>query len=166
MILSMDEWIFDIDLQETIRYSEQESKDHCTCAYCRNFYEGIDHFYPNLRGFLDQFGVSIEAPEQQFPYDFLREMYYDSIYAVCGTILQKGSCPLELDSVIIQPLSADEEGPHVSLYPYFYLDVSTVKLPWLLDEPLQDTISPANDALFLDKMQARLLEKADTTPIQ
>ena len=37
MILKIDDWEFDIDLERTMAYSAAEAADHCTCAYCRNF---------------------------------------------------------------------------------------------------------------------------------
>ena len=59
MIIKIDAWKFDVDLNATMAYSAQEAMDHCTCGYCRNFYASVDIVYPNLRPFLAEFGVHI-----------------------------------------------------------------------------------------------------------
>ena len=94
--------------------------------------------------------------------NFVQEkMYYDSVYMVSGTILSMGRKPLRVGDVLILPKSADDvQINHSCPEPCFALDVGTVALPWVLDEPLKDVVSPANEPPFLKKMWQRLLGKA------
>ena len=166
MILQIDDWKFDIDMERTMAYSANEAAEHCDCAYCRNFYAAVDQEYPALRSFLAQFGLNIEAPDEQMPYDFQGEMYYDSAYMVSGRILNMGRMPLLVGDVLISPKSADDVHiNHNCPEPCFALDVGTVVLPWVLDEPMKDTVSPANFPFFLKKMWQRLLGKVQKDKI-
>ena len=161
MVFSIEGWEFDVDLSQTMAYSAAEAAEHCTCAYCRNFYAAVDQEYPALRPYLAQFGLDIEAPDEQMPYDYQEKMYYDSVYMVSGTILSMGRKPLRVGDVLILPKSADDvQINHSCPEPCFALDVGTVALPWVLDEPLKDVVSPANEPPFLKKMWQRLLGKA------
>lgn len=164
MILQMDDWEFDIDMERTMAHSAAEAAEHCTCAYCRNFYAAVDEYCPNLRPFLARFGIDIEAPDEQMPYDFQGEMYYDSVYMVCGRIVKIGAAPIGVDGVKVRPAAG--RGPSDAIHlnhncpvPCFALDVSTVILPWVLDEPMEETVSPANEPAFLKKMWGRLLSR-------
>jgi len=42
MILQVADWVFDLDIDATMSYSAGIWNDHCTCGYCRNFYETLD----------------------------------------------------------------------------------------------------------------------------
>ena len=171
MLLQIDDWVFDVDITHTMERSAAEAAEHCDCAYCRNFYAAVDRFYPNLRPFLAKFGIDIEAPDEQLPYDLDGEMYYDSIYLVAGDILKEGKAPICNDRVVIRPVACN--GPfqavpasHNCPKPCFILDVSTVVLPWILDEPMEETVSPANEPSFLNKMLNRLLSCVKKDKIQ
>ena len=165
MILQIDDWVFDIDIDQTMAYSSAEAAEHCECAYCRNFYGAVDQVYPELRPFLTQFGLDIEAPDEQMPYDMDGKMYYDSVYMVCGSITQWGSKPFRLGNVLIRP-SVDVECDHLCPEPHFALEVDSVILPWILDEPMEETVSPANFPEFLKKMWERLLGKFTKNDMQ
>ena len=166
MILEIENWKFDIDMERTMAYSANEAAEHCDCAYCRNFYATVDQEYPALRLYLAQFGLNIEAPDEQMPYDYQGKMYYDSVYMVCGTILSIGHKPLCVGDVLISPKAAnDTQVNHSCPEPCFALDVGTVALPWVLDEPLEDTVSPANFPSFLKRMWKKLLGKAPKNSI-
>jgi hypothetical protein len=43
--------------------------------------------------------------------------------------------------------------------PHFVLSLEELELPWRLEEPLKDVISPANEPSFLKKMWDRLLDR-------
>lgn len=152
MILQIDDWKFDIDMARTMEYSAAEAAEHCDCAYCRNFYAAVDGKYPDLRPFLAQFGLNIEAPEEMCPFAGER-ILYDPTYKVYGSILQSGSYEMQAGLVnIVARTSADVDD-------YFLLDCYEVFLPWVLDEPFEDVISPANEPSFLKKMWDKLLSK-------
>ena len=133
MRLSVDGWLFDVDITRTMAQSTQDAQDHCTCGYCRNFYQSIDSSYPGFRGVLGQFGVNLEAPELLFP---LEPTVYFAAYRVWGKVLRKGRTPLALDSV---PLRVDEQEHS------FLISTGAMKLPWVLEEAMEDVISPVND---------------------
>lgn len=171
MILPIDDWEFDIDMERTIEYSAAEAAEHCTCAYCRNFYAAVDEHYPNLRPFLAQFGIDIEAPDEQMPYDVQGEMYYDSVYMVCGRIVKTGSALIGADGVHVNPVPGSGPSEAIQINhnwpePCFALDVHTVVVPWVLDEPMEETLSPANESSFLKKMWEKLLGKVRTNHIR
>lgn len=160
MILQIEDWKFDLDLASTMDYSANEAAEHCECGYCRNFYAAVDRVYPGLRPFLAQFGLNIEAPDEQLPYDFQGKMYYDSTYLVFGKILQQGKDAIYLDQVEIRPVAEWNLDIEVQRQqPSFALEVNSVVLPWVLETPMKDTVSPANRPSFLKRMWRRLLSR-------
>ena len=160
MILQIDDWKFEIDMERTMAYSAGEAAEHCDCAYCRNFYATVDAECPDLRPFLAQFGLDIEAPEEMMPYDFQEEMLYDGFYAVCGRILQSGKAPFDVADVQILPHRYNDLHINTGCKePCFFLNVSGILLPWVLEEPMADVVSPANEPSFLKKMWDKLLSK-------
>ena len=161
MILQIGDWKFEIDMERTMAYSAAEAAEHCDCAYCRNFYTAVDEAYPGLRPFLAQFGIDIEAPEEMMPYDFQNDMFYDGCYAVCGRILQIGKSPfIVADAQILPHRYNDLHIESGCKEPCFFLNVSGIILPWVLNEPMEDVVSPANEPSFLKKMWDRLLGRA------
>ncbi|MBQ9761639.1 MAG: hypothetical protein IJV82_01015 [Oscillospiraceae bacterium] len=159
MVLEIDDWKFDIDMAATMEYSAAEAADHCTCAYCRNFYAAVDNTYPNLRTFLAQFGIDIEAPDELMPFTSIMLM---NLYAVSGSILQFSKEPILVDGIKVFPETAEQAM--INTYcprPYFVLSVGTMDLPWVLDEPMEEDqiISPANVPSFLKKMWSKLLNR-------
>ena len=155
MILKIDDWVFDVDLAATMTYSLQEAQDHCTCGYCRNFYAAVDGVCPGLRPFLAQFGVHIEAPDELIPYE---PTLMEGFYAVCGRVLRYSSKPMSVDGLCIGMAGPDEL--HVNVFcpePWFVLHTGLMELPWVLEERMEDVVSPANEPSFLRDMTSRLL---------
>lgn len=167
MILQLDDWKFDVDMARTMEYSAAEAADHCQCAYCRNFYAAMDQHLPELRSLLAQFGIDAEAPETLYPYDVQKDlMWYEGEYVVFGSILEKGKLPLNCNGnhlFLIEPMEDDE---YQLPQPLFLLSFEIAELPWILEEPMKDVISPANEPFFLKKMWDRLMAKAGNTDIQ
>lgn len=171
MILQISDWKFDIDIAQTMEYSGAEAAEHCDCAYCRNFYAAVDTQYPELRPFLVQFGIKIEAPDELMPYDYEGKMYYDGAYMVCGRIIQSGEKPMIIRDVCICATAGNSPSDAIDFNhncpePCFALDISTIVLPWVLDEPMEETVSPANFPSFLKKMWNRLLSRAKKNKIE
>ena len=77
MIIELFDWKFDVDVERTMARSALEAAEHCDCAYCRNFYATVDEENPELRYFLAEFGLDIEAPDVLYPYDISEEMCYE-----------------------------------------------------------------------------------------
>lgn len=138
MIITIDEWVFDVDITATMEYSAQEAQEHCTCAYCRNFYAAVETYYPNLRPFLALFGLDIEAPDRMSPIGYsVKEICYDPEYYVLGRILHMGKYEFSVGPANI--CVPDWEG-EVNGHPAFSLNVFEVLLPWVLDEPLEERV--------------------------
>lgn len=168
MILQIHDWQFDVDLTTTMEYSAAEAAEHCTCAYCRNFYAAVDQAHPRLRPFLAQFGLEIEAPAELSPYE---PTACDCDYVVKGRILRAGT-ELSVDSARVFALPF-EAASVPSVLPenemdedWFVLCVRDLFLPWVLDEAMEDVISPANEPEFLEKMYRNLLERSADDQIQ
>lgn len=167
MILQIGDWTFDIDITRTMEYSAAEAAEHCTCAYCRNFYASVDEKYPNLRPFLAQFGLDIEAPDEMLPFDGPQEMWYENVYSVSGRIISGAEHTFTVDGVEVRIYS--ENKLHINQTipkPHFFIGVGIMVLPWVLDEPMEGALSAANEPSFLKKMWDRLLSrrKKDHTP--
>ena len=163
MILQFDDWMFDVDIPHTMQYSALEAAGNCYCGYCRNFYAVVDTVCPQLRSFMAQFGVDLEAPETLFPYDVDQKMIYEGEYLVFGTILQEGSGAIQVGETAVFPL---EDTEYDLSQPYFLLSFEHLVTPWVLQEPMEDVVSTANDPEFLQTMQDRLLDRALETDIQ
>ena len=67
MLVQAADWIFDVDISKTMTYSAGIWDDHCLCGYCRNFYETLNKTYPQLRVFLEKFGMNSLTPEEMSP---------------------------------------------------------------------------------------------------
>ncbi len=161
MILKIADWEFDIDMERTMAYSAAEAADHCDCAYCRNFYEAVDYDCPALRIFLAQFGIDVEAPDELMPYEKIPTpdgldnlVLYSGKYVVFGSIVKPGKTRFALGAVDLWPTEKtdfDFEDPH------FVISMEESEIRWVLDEPFEEVVSPANEPSFLQKMWDRLL---------
>ena len=153
MIIQIDDWKFQVFTVSNRRYYAREAREHCTCAWCRNFYESVDGQYPELRSFLDRFGVHIEAPEEMMaPTPNLCDCYYP----VCGEILRQGSEDITVNGVTVSPLTREEAMVNTEMEgPVFYLQVGCMVLPWVLDEPMEETDSPAKSQNFIQRLLRR-----------
>ncbi len=162
MVVTLCDWVFDVDMEATMDYSAREAKDHCTCSYCRNFYAAVEDTYPELRPFLAQFGVDIEAPDEMMPFDAYT---YAAYYAVSGQVLQQGGSPIMAGQLSILIESAQEAMVNTDIQaPYFFLYAPLMHFPWVLEEPAEEAVSPANLPDFLKKMWNKLLGRAEDTP--
>ena len=165
MRIAIGDWVFEIDFPATEAYSTSEAAEHCDCAYCRNFYASVDGHYPELRSFLAQFGVNVEAPDALMPFERADGMDYDAFYSVHGKIISSGSLPIRIGNAEVHPgrfthLQIDAHCDE----PYFYLNITPIVLPWVLEEPMEEVISPANQPSFLRKMWNRFLKKGRNVP--
>lgn len=132
MILEFSDWLLFADVDSTRAYAEDEVANHCTCAYCQNYYRVIDKTYPNLRYFLSRFGVNIEAPESLIP---ITAELYQATYAAQGKILRKGSEPIWIHDVAV---TLEEDGEEN----WFSIHLGIMKLPWVLEGDPKTIPSP------------------------
>ena len=165
MIIQVSDWIFDVNIPATMDYSAAVWEDHCTCGYCRNFYDTLDGEYPQLKPFLKQFGMNSLTPEEMSPIEPTLCMVS---YCISGTIVKQGIYPIDIDGVVFA-VSTHEENP---LYeppfgkPFFVFTSGLLELPWVLAEDMDEVISPANEPENMERMIKRLLENIDPESIQ
>ena len=147
MIITIADWVFDVDSDATTLRTMQNSTDHCTCAYCRNYYGSVDLAHPRLRPVLAKFGIALEGPSELMP---LEPNIMLACYRVQGKILQTGCTNIYVDDVQITP-EPEANGT-------FLLWAGDMVLPWIQEEPMEDVISPANQPEFMERMAQKWAE--------
>ena len=153
MILEIDGWKFQVFDVTTRKYYAREVAGHCTCATCRNFYQTVDRVCPELRQFLARFGVHAEAPEKMTaPIQTMCDCYY----AVCGKILEAGEGPIAVGATTVYPQTWEEAMVDTEMDdPCFFLFVSPLNVPWVLEEPMEAIDTPEKEqqviSMILDK---------------
>ncbi len=152
MVLTLADWQFSVDPASTLEYTTRCSEDHCTCAYCQNFYENIDCCNPSLRPVLEKFGIFLDGPCEVMP---LEPTLVMACYRVTGRILKTGGSRLHVDGVPLRPEAADGHT--------FFLWIGELELPWTQDEDMHEVISPANQPEFMDRMYTRWLQTREDT---
>ena len=150
MVVTLADWQFRVDVDSTLEYTHKCSLDHCTCAYCENFYENVDVTHPSLRAVLSRFGICLNGPCEVMPFE---PTLVAAAYRVTGQILSRGEAYLHVDDVALRPEESDEDT--------FLLWVGPMDLPWTRDEDMDEVLSPANQTDFMDRMMAKLLSWAE-----
>lgn len=161
MIVQIYDWVFDVDIPATMAYSAAVWEDHCTCGYCRNFYETLDGAYPSLKPFLKQFGMNSLTPEEMSP---IEPTLCIVSYCFIGTIVKRGIYPLDTGEVVFTASTHDQNPLYKPPFgkPFFVLTSGLLELPWVLDEDMDEVISPANEPEYMERMMNRLLENTDS----
>ena len=154
MILTFGDWIFDVDTDATRKHTEKNASEHCTCGYCKNYYEAVEQVYPQLGEFLDTFGVNILGPSELMPFE---PTFLLACYRVHGQIKQWGADILNVHEIPIAVEAAEDDT--------FFLWVGEISLPWLQEEAMEDVISPANLPEFMERMQEVWLLRHGEDPI-
>lgn len=142
MILKLDDWRFQVNVEATAERTRKDSYEHCQCGYCKNFYDAIDVAYPHLRSVMEHFGINLEGPCELMPFEPTLML---ACYRVEGQILRWGRSQLSVQGVTLLPEAGDEDT--------FLLWVGEVKLPWLQKEPVDEVVSPANLPEFMERMR-------------
>lgn len=143
MILSIDDWLFQVDKEATREHTTHNALDHCTCPYCKNYYDTVTAVYPGLERALGYFGVDMNGPSELMPFE---PTYLLACYRVKGQILSYGTTTITADGIGISPEPAGEEGS-------FFLWVGELRLPWVQDVNEDEVVSPANLPEFLERME-------------
>lgn len=159
MILSLADWVLEVDVNTNMEYSSKQTSEHCDCGYCRNYYQTIDQVYPEVRPFFAQFGLNIEGPDELSPFE---PTIYEATFVINGRILKTGSKQLAVNGVPLviqnaQEADLDTERPS----PYFAMTIGLMELPWVLDEPMHEVVSPANEDAYMQRMLEKLLRRAE-----
>lgn len=163
MQITFADWQLNVDIERTMEISSGQAKDHCTCGYCRNFYAALDHHYPSVKPFLARLGINAEAPDELCPFE---PTICEATYIVQGSIQRAGTQQLYIDNVPLCIRSAEQSDIYTEHpKPYFTVCIGLLELPWCLDEPMDQVVSPANEEEFLDRMQAKLLQRLTSETI-
>ena len=157
MIISVENWDFDVDMAQNMEISSMQAAEHCDCGYCENFYQTIDAAYPSLRPFLAKFGIDIMGPDELSPFE---PTICEVSYIVQGHITHRSNTQLYIDGVPLRIFSSqDADMDTVRPEPYFVLNVGLLELPWVQPEDPSSVISPANDPAYLERMEKKLLSR-------
>ena len=148
MTVTVGDWIFEVDVAKTKEHAAFALGSHCTCGYCENYYQVADREYPNLRTFLDRFFLELEGPSEMYPFEPTLCLL---AYKVSGRILQAGAEPIMVDGIPIMGQIIDGET--------FKLEVGEIELPWILEEDMDEVVSPANEPEFLERMYRIMLSR-------
>ena len=156
MILEIDGWKFQIFDVATRKYYTREVAGHCTCATCRNFYQTVDNVCPELRPFLARFGVHVEAPDSMSaPIQTICDCYY----AVCGKILEAGEEPISIGNTVVYPQTSEEAMVDTDMDdPYFFLYISPLNVPWVLEEPMETIVTPEKEQQVISKILGKWIK--------
>lgn len=159
MILAISDWVLDVAVATNMDYSAKQALEHCTCGYCRNFYQAIDSTYPNVRPFLAQFGLNVEGPDELSPFE---PTIYEATYVVNGSILQTGSAAPVVNGIPVTIMTAEEADLDTERpMPYFAMTIGLIELPWILEEPIDEVVSPANEEAYMQRMWKKILKRAE-----
>lgn len=142
MIFELADWKIQVDVEKTRAHTQANAKDHCSCAYCKNYYEALRVTYPGLCVALSRLGIDPMGPSELMPFT---PTLYLACYRVSGQILSWGKSALAAEGVPIMPETADGES--------FFLWVGEAELPWLQPEDPGEVVSPANLPEFMERMQ-------------
>ena len=154
MRIQLSDWQFEVDAGETLSYTHQCSLDHCTCPYCRNFYENMDRAEPALRPVLSKFGIFLNGPCEVMPFE---PTLVAACYRITGQILSRGESRLHINGVPLRPEETNSET--------FFLWIGPVELPWTQEEDMDEVVSPANQPEFMERMMVRWLLWAEEDAI-
>lgn len=141
-MVSLYDWQFQVDREATKEKTDANARDHCTCGYCRNFYENVSKSCREILPFLGRFGINVEGPSELMPYEPTLLL---ACYRVTGKILRWGTVPLRAGRVPVS-VGAGTDGS-------FLLWVGELRVPWTQGEPEEDVVSPANLPEFLERME-------------
>lgn len=142
MTLKFDDWCFQVNVEATREQTTRYSADHCTCGYCKNYYDTVETAYPAACAFLAQFGVNIHGPSELMPFEPTLLL---ACYRIQGEVLQWGHGQLFAGDI---PVTV-EQGDNGT----FLLWAGEFQLPWVQQESEEDVVSPANLPEFLERMQ-------------
>lgn len=148
MILKIDDWIFHIDPVKTMEHSSFAFRSRCTCGYCENYYRAVELVCPELCSFLEQFYNHVQGPSEMFPFEPTLCLLG---YKVFGQILQFGHGPMMVCGIPVMPRPMEGE--------LFMLEVGEIALPWVLEEDMDEVVSPANEPEFLENMYRIMLRR-------
>lgn len=128
---------FDYDSTKEYRLKYESQ---CSCAYCRNYYKTFKKKYPKTSKLLEKYGLNVEFPIEIISLTYDRqnnEIEYEVYYPIKGT-MDKDEIILNLEELEIRILKGSINNnlcPNPKMEePYLLIEISGVKLPWILNE--------------------------------
>lgn len=132
-----DDYIFTVDIDETKKYYSTHSL--CDCECCRNLYAQIKAVSSKLDAYLSEFGVDICRPDEAASIKMKNYIDYLFVgYTVTGVMETHGIYETDIDDfhvTISRGDNAYEWFPNEQKEPCFFVSISNISLPWVLDEP-------------------------------
>ena len=135
--IEKDNFVFCVDIEKTKAYYRSNSL--CACPGCRNLYAQIKTLSDELTVFLAEFGVDICRPDESA--DMEMKDYIDYLfvgYTVTGRMESAGVYETDIADFHIKISRGDTPHdwfPNEQKEPCFFIAVTGITLPWVLDEP-------------------------------
>lgn len=136
-IVKKENFTFCVDIEKTREY--YLSNTLCDCSGCRNLYVQIETISEKLVDFLSKFGIDICRPDESANVE--KNNYIDYLfigYTVVGRIETEGVYETDIEDFHIKISKGDTPDdwfPNEQKEPCFFVSVTGVSLPWVLDEP-------------------------------
>ena len=136
-IVKKENFTFCVDIEKTRKY--YLSNTLCDCSECRNLYVQIKTMSKKLDDFLSAFGIDICRPDESANVEMNNFIDYLFVgYTVVGRIETEGIYETDIENFHIKIStgeSPDDWFPNEQKEPCFFVSVTGVSLPWVLDEP-------------------------------
>lgn len=143
--IQKDNFIFHVDIEKTREY--YLSNTLCSCPGDRNLYAQIKTLSDELTEFLSEFGIDICRPDETADIEMDDHIDYLFVgYTVTGSIETEGTYETDIEDFHIKISRGDTPWdwfPNEQKEPCFFLCVTGISLPWVLDEPFPCTEGPA-----------------------
>ena len=154
--IQKDNFVFCVDVEKTRAYY-CSSNTFCDCCGCRNLYAQIETVSDKLTGFLSEFGIDICRPDEVSWVEM--DAYIDYLfvgYTAVGSIETAGTFGTDIDGFRVEISKGDtpyDWFPNEQKEPCFFISVTGISLPWVLDEPFPHA------ERFIDKVRAFFKKK-------
>lgn len=155
MIIQKDGYVLDVDVKATDKYSKEHSL--CDCNEDRNLYAQIRERFPKLTAFLAEFGLLIDRPDETGSCAVNDYIDYHFIsYTVIGNILESDKYEIDMFdgglflNIVIDNWYVPNEQKTDR---YFTVTVYGVDLPWVLDEPFPESVTPKKVGSLLERIK-------------
>ena len=130
MIIKKEDYIMDVDVEQTKDYYISNSL--CDCTSCRNYYAQFKDNFPLLNDFLLEFGVNIARPDEIGCVESDNQIQYlFAVYTVCGKILEFDKYEIDLfeDRGVVSIVISNSYVPNEQRTDYFVITVYNIALP-------------------------------------
>lgn len=158
MIIKKEDYIMDVDVDQTKEYYRSHSL--CDCPSCRNYYAQVKDRFLLLDEFLLDLGVSIDRPDEMGCVELDNEIQYIfASYTVCGKILELDKYEIDINDggLFLNIVIGDSFVPNEQKTEYFVVTVYNIVLPWILDEPFPEPVLLKKK--MIDKIKALFSKK-------